>query len=147
MNLIERNGRSFYEGNAKINKFLHLAQNFWLAKTGELLFYDSLYAYDNGAVVLEILDNYAILQKDTTGFPNLKSEIKNFFDRVFYMFAEADVDELIALSHEDDEWVEKSRHYKKHDQIMNSIARADEYKKQYSDALTILYRMDINESA
>lgn len=36
-NLVERNGRKFYEGNAKLNKFMHLAQNLYVAKTDKLL--------------------------------------------------------------------------------------------------------------
>ena len=47
-NLINRNGRFFYEGNARLNKYLHLAQNIYIAKTGNALFEDCLYAYDNG---------------------------------------------------------------------------------------------------
>ena len=48
--LVRRNGRDFYEGNARLNKYLHIAQNLYIAKEGEKLFSDDLYAYDNGAV-------------------------------------------------------------------------------------------------
>ena len=33
--LVERENRKFYEGNARLNKYLHLAQNIYIAKTGE----------------------------------------------------------------------------------------------------------------
>ena len=37
-NLVEANGRTFYEGRARLNKYLHLAQNISYAKTSKLLF-------------------------------------------------------------------------------------------------------------
>ena len=145
LNLIERNGRSFYEGNAKINKFLHLAQNIYIAKTGELLFSDDLYAYDNGAVALDIVDKYAIIQRKEISKPNFGEVVNDFLDRIFYMLKDADVDELIELSHQDEEWVEKSGHYHKQSQKMDSASRIEDYKQQYEDALMIMYRMDMSE--
>ena len=35
-NLIVRNGSTFYEGNARLNKYMHLAQNIYIAMTGNL---------------------------------------------------------------------------------------------------------------
>jgi uncharacterized phage-associated protein len=145
LNLIERNGRIFYEGNAKMNKFLHLAQNTYIAKTGEPLFSDDLYAYDNGAVALNVVNDYAIMQRKEISKPDFGDDINEFLERLFIMLKGADIDELIDLSHEDEEWMEKSRNYKKADQKMDSISRAEEYKKQYADALMIMYRMDSNK--
>ena len=31
--LVDRNDRTFYEGNARLNKYMHLAQNIYIAKT------------------------------------------------------------------------------------------------------------------
>jgi len=63
--LITRNGATFYEGNARLNKYLHLAQNIYLAMTGELLIDTSFYAYSNGAVVPAIQRDYRILSAST----------------------------------------------------------------------------------
>ena len=60
-NLEIRNNRRFWDGNAKLNKFLHLAQNIYIAKTGQPLFDDVLYAYDNGAVVPDVQEHYSQL--------------------------------------------------------------------------------------
>ena len=49
--LIELNGHESYVGNIRINKYLHIAQNTYIAKYGKLLFEDSIYAFDNGGVV------------------------------------------------------------------------------------------------
>ena len=65
--LTSKNGRNFYEGNARLNKYLHLAQNIYIAKTGEQLLDSIFYAYDNGAVIPEVQENYVVLlnQKNT----------------------------------------------------------------------------------
>jgi len=143
LNLIKRNDRTFYEGNAKMNKFLHMAQNIYIAKTGTLLFSDHLYAYDNGAVLLDVVDNYPRIQRNHILPQGFCSEVEDFLDRIFYLFKDADIDELIELSHEDDEWAEKSKHYHKNDQKMDSLTRKLEYAEQYSDVLMVMYRMDM----
>jgi uncharacterized phage-associated protein len=145
LELIERDGRSFYEGNAKLNKFLHMAQNMYIAMTGEPLFGDAMFAFDNGAVVDGIWDNYVRLRAMRCPAPGFADDLREFLDRVYRMFKPADVDELIALSHEDDEWAEKNARRRKRDQLMDSMSRADEYKGQYANALTALYRMDMRD--
>ena len=147
LNLIKRNNRSFYEGNAKINKFLHMAQNIYIAKKGVLLFDDPLYAYDNGAVVDDVLNMYAILYRKEIVAPKLDDDVNDFLDRVFYLLKDAEIDELIQMSHEDNEWMEKNRNCKKIEQKMNSLSRVEEYRKQYADALWLMDRMDISEYA
>ncbi|MCL2753216.1 MAG: Panacea domain-containing protein [Defluviitaleaceae bacterium] len=139
-NLIERNGAKFYEGNGKLNKFLHLSQNMYIARFGTPLFVDDLFAYTNGAVALDVMHNYATLQKSEAIEPNLEDAVSEFLNRMFHMLKNASVDDLIELSHEDEEWAEK--HGKK-SQKMDSVTRVDEYKKRYKDALIILYRMDV----
>jgi uncharacterized phage-associated protein len=147
MELIERNNHKFYEGNAKLNKFLHLAQNMYIAKTGTPLFADTMYAFVNGAVVEGIWDNYAMLCNKRLTMPDFGYEICEFLDRLYKMLKLAEVDELIALSHEDEEWVEKSANRRKCDQVMDSASKADKYKLQYADALMVMYRMDMKNDA
>ena len=140
--LVHRNGRDFYEGNARLNKYLHLSQNLFLAKTGNPLFMEDLYAYDNGAVVPEVQERYSLLLSRKAK-PDLPDEICDFLDRVYAAFENATLDELIELSHEDTEWAEKSRFYYKPDQRMNSRAHYLEYKEQYGDFLRVLDGMSI----
>lgn len=144
-NLVERNNRKFWDGNAKLNKFLHLAQNIYIAKTGNVLFLDAFYAYDNGAVIPLIQENYSAILKHCSKCDDkvFTQEQKNFLTKFFKAFENADMDELIALSHEDEAWKEKASFYKKEDQKMNSIAKSEEYKKQYADILEVLDRMAV----
>ena len=138
--LIQKNGRSFYEGNARLNKYLHIAQNLFIAKTGRQLFEDSLYAYDNGAVVTSVQENYSILFNRNVK-PDISLEISDFLDRVFLLLQNATLDELIELSHEDVEWQNKHGFYDKQNQKMDSMLHVAEYKEQYADVLRIMEKM------
>lgn len=139
-NLVSKNNRMFYEGNARLNKYLHMAQNIYIAKTGTTLFSDALYAYDNGAVLPTVQENFSLLY-DRHNCPDFTDDTKDFLDKIFIIFQDATLDDLIELSHEDDEWLAKSKYYKKQDQRMDSMARVDEYREQYEDILTVMDRM------
>ena len=139
-NLVEKNGRKFYEGNARLNKYLHMAQNLYIAKTGEKLFDDDLYAYDNGAVVVDVQENFSVLQGRGV-VPKFADNICDFLDRVYIIFENATLDEMIELSHEDSEWEAKHNFFSKKDQKMDSLAHVKEYKKQYHDVLNVMERI------
>lgn len=135
--LVEKNGRKFYSGNARLNKYLHLAQNIYIAKTGMKLFEDSLFAYDNGAVVPFVQENFSILLKKKQ-CPGLPEDIENFLKKLYLILQNASLDELIELSHEDREWEEKCNGYYRQEQEMDSLKYAAEYAEQYGDILHIM---------
>jgi hypothetical protein len=141
--LVSRNGRSFYDGNARLNKYLHLAQNIYIAKTGSPLMEGDFYAYDNGAVSPCVQEKYAILYRDcdleNIDIPN---DEKIFLDKFYKAFQSADLEELIQLSHEDIEWKRKHPYYSKDCQKMDSMKYANKYKEQYKDIVEILDRME-----
>lgn len=136
------NDRTFYEGNARLNKYLHMAQNLYIAKTGEKLFEDDLYAYDNGAVALKVQENYAILLSKNE-IPNLPKDITYFLDKIYKLLENASLDELIELSHEDSEWEAKHHFYYIADQRMNSLQHSEEYQEQYRDVLRVMENLPI----
>ena len=140
--LITKNGRSFYEGNARLNKYLHIAQNLYIAKTGEPLFADDLYAYDNGAVAPNVQENYAILYA-RQNCPPLPEDVSLFLDKVYCLLQNADIEELIEISHEDSAWEEKHGYYSKTKQRMDSLAYAEEYKEQYRDVLRVMEGLNV----
>lgn len=139
--LIRREGRTFYEGNARLNKFLHLAQNLYIAKTGCQLLDADFYAYDNGAVVPEVQEKYSVLLANPSTGSCIESDTKAFLDQFYNAFKNAPLEDLIELSHEDNEWICKHGYYDKEDQKMDSMSRAEEYKQQYADVLKIMERM------
>lgn len=143
-NLITMNGRRFYEGNARLNKYLHLAQNIYIAKTGKPLMDSVFFAYDNGAVVPEIQESYsALLNLKNKSDITIPNDEKEFLDKIFLVFKNATLDELIDMSHEDSEWLNKHNYYDKEHQKMDTLARAEEYKEQYADIVKVMDRMVI----
>lgn len=142
-NLVERENRKFYEGNARLNKYLHLAQNIYIAKTGEPLLNTVFYAYDNGAVAPDVLDKYGVLLERNWKVPELPADAEDFLKRIYRAFSGAELDELIELSHEDSEWEAKHRYYQKNDQRMDSMKHKEEYKEQYADMVKVLERMEV----
>lgn len=78
------NGRGVDEGNARLNSYLHISQNLYIARTGRKLFEEDLYASDNGAVIPSIQQNYALLQGKSEGF-ELDEEKAAFLDRIFHV--------------------------------------------------------------
>lgn len=141
--LVERSGRKFYEGNARLNKYLHIAQNLHIAQHGCKLFEDDLYAYDNGVVIPCVQENYLAIKSCYDGKPIPPDECV-FLDKVYRALHNASLEELIEISHEDTEWERKSRFYRKEDQRMDSLSNTDEYREQYKDMLIVLDRMDEN---
>jgi uncharacterized phage-associated protein len=140
--LVERNGSTFYAGNARLNKYLHLAQNIYIAKTGEPLTDADFYAYNNGAVVAEVQENYAAMIKRRGGLnPDIPDKERDFLDRFWEAFRNAELSELIELSHEDAEWKEKNKQVGKQNQKMDLTKRVEEYREQYQSIVTILDRL------
>lgn len=139
--VLTKNGREFYEGNARLNKYLHMAQNIFIAKYGKPLMDSVFYAYDNGAVDPNVQEKYSILlnMRDNPVF--IGKDEKEYLDNIYKAFKNASLDELIELSHEDPEWIDKHGYYRKEDQIMDSMARQKEYAEQYADMIKVLERM------
>ena len=118
--LQDTNGRFFYVGRARLNKYLHLAQNIYYAKTSELLFSEPLYAYDNGGVVEDVRQNYdVLLKKKDSKVVELDDDIKLFLMKLFVVLKNADINKLIELSHEDPEWLSKHNFYNKSKNCLN----------------------------
>ena len=143
-NRIEMNGRRFYEGNARLNKYLHLAQNLYYAKTGTLLFSDNLYAYDNGGVVKNVQENYFQLLKQKNQWNvSIPDDIKVFLGKLFGLLQNAEIDDLIQISHEDPAWKERHTYTRLNDQIMDTRSMLDDYRERYEDALELMERMPV----
>ena len=139
--LVTQNGRTFYKGNARLNKYMHLAQNIFIAKTGKPLMDSVFYAYDNGAVDPNVQEKYSILLNRAGEVPDIPEEEAIFLKKIYKAFYNANLDELIELSHEDSEWIDKHVYYDKAGQKMDSVSRKDEYAEQYADIIKVLERM------
>ena len=136
--LIGMNSRQFIKGSARLNKFLQLAQNLYIAKYGQLLFPENIYAYDNGGLVNEIQSGYRKLtNKAPDGFA-IDKETEDFLKRVFWLLKNASIEELIEISHQDPAWKEKARYYSLDEQKMSPLKYEEDYRERYRDALVLL---------
>ena len=103
----------------------------------------SFYAYDNGAVIPKIQENYGALLNSAPYKVFFDDEITDYLDRFYKAFEHSDIDELIELSHEDSEWEDKHIYYSKKKQKMDNSKRLDEYREQYADIIRVMERMNI----
>lgn len=140
--VVVKNGRKFYKGNARLNKYLHMAQNIYIAKYGEPLMDSVFYAYDNGAVDPNVQENYSVLLHKNKSQVSIEDPERKYLDSIYKAFQNASLEELIELSHEDPEWIDKHGYYRKEDQAMDSMSRREEYAEQYADMIKVLERME-----
>lgn len=141
-NTIVWGGYVYCEGRARLNVYLHLAQNVFIAKTGAKLFSDDIYACQNGATVSDIQENYSTLWGRRL-VPNLTPEIADFLDKLYLILQNAPLGELIQIACEDAEWLSKQQESSKNRRLMNPLAHIDEYRTQYADILDVMERMSV----
>lgn len=135
-NVVVKNGRKFYEGNARLNKYLFLSQVVYLAKYEKKLISDNFVAYDNGPVIKEIINEYPIIssRREIVSIPE---DIKLFLDKIYESLINASYDELIEITHEDPEWILLSKDTF-NAPIMNLEKNIDEYKQRYKGLISAL---------
>ena len=142
--MYSHNGRSFYKGNARLNKMLHLAQNIYIGKTGQLLFDVPFYAYDNGGVARDIQENYTMLL--ATALKNevfIDEDIKDYLRKIFIIFKDTPINELVVIDHEDPAWLEKHSYYEISDLVMDSLKYVEDYRHRYADINECIEKMRV----
>lgn len=65
-----------------------------------------MHALENGAVVLDVWENYAVLAGETEP-PVQPEELSEFLNKVYTVLEGAALEELLKLSQEDNEWSSK----------------------------------------
>lgn len=133
--VVELNGRKFYEGNARLNKYLFLSQVVYLAKYEKLLFEDDFKAYVNGPVVEEIMSSYPRLRANNNDL--ITDNIKAFLDKIYISLENATYEELIEITHEDPEWI-NLKNDTWNAPTMNIKKYTEEYKKRYKGLIEAL---------
>lgn len=135
-NIVIKNNRKFYEGNARLNKYLFLSQVVFLAKYEVKLISDSFIAYENGPVVKDIMNEYTIITSKNE-IVDIPEDIKLFLDKIYYSLENASYEELIDITHEDPEWIELSNNTF-NGPVMNLEKNIEEYKKRYKGLIAAL---------
>lgn len=136
-NLITLNGRECYEGNVRLNKYLHIMQMVYFAMTDKKLFDDLMYAFDNGVVVGTVMNNYKYLCSTKNEYEIMDTSIKEFTLKMFDILKYAPLEELINISHQDEEWIKKHNFYKKKDQLIDVDSQKENYKAMCADFIEI----------
>lgn len=135
--IVEINGIKSYEGNVRINKYLFLSQVVYLAKYGKRLFSDDLVAYANGPVVIDIINNYVELYTYKDQMSTIDDKTKKFLDKIYFSLENATCEELVDISHDDQEWQNlKTNTYSK--EPMNLEAHIEYYKETYKGLIEAL---------
>lgn len=135
-NVVVKNNRKFYEGNARLNKYLFLSQVVYLARYERKLISDNFVAYDNGPVIKDIITEYPIIssRRETVTIPD---DVKVFLDKIYESLKNASYEELIEITHEDPEWIKLSKDTF-NAPIMNLEKNIEEYKQRYKGLIAAL---------
>ena len=136
--LIKLNCRDCYEGNVRLNKYLHIMQMVYFAMTDKKLFNDDMYAYDNGVIVDSVMSNYRYLVSNKKTYNINDSSIKEYIKKMFSILKYAPLEELINISHQDEEWLKKHNYYKKQDQLIDVDSQKENYKLMCADFIEML---------
>jgi uncharacterized phage-associated protein len=136
-NLINLNGHNCLEGKVRLNKYLHIMQMTYMAMFDKKLFDDKMFAYDNGAVVKEILNDYPTIRKERNNYKvNEKERVIPFIKKMYIVLKPAPLQDLIEISHLDKEWQINNRKGQKN-QEMNVDSQLVNYKKICADFIKI----------
>lgn len=135
-NVVIKNSRKFYEGNARLNKYLFLSQVVYLARYEKRLIIEDFVAYDNGPVIKKIVTEFPIISSRREQV-NIADNIKIFLDKIYLSLENASYDELIDITHEDPEWIKLSNDTF-NAPTMNLEQNIEEYKHRYKGLISAL---------
>lgn len=136
--LITLQGRDCYEGNVRLNKYLHIMQMVYIAMTDNKLFNEDMYAFDNGVVVSSVMNNYAYLKSTKDCYKISDINIKKYIKKMFDILKYAPLEDLIEISHQDEEWKKKHNFYQKKDQLIDVDSQKENYKIMCADFIDML---------
>lgn len=136
--LIHLHGRDCYEGNVRLNKYLHIMQMVYFAMTDNKLFNEDMYASPNGVVVNTVINNYAYLKSNRDSYTISDENVKSYIEKMFNILKYAPLQDLIEISHQDEEWKKKHSFYKKNDQLIDVDSQKENYKIMCADFIDML---------
>lgn len=137
-NLINREGRSCYEENVRLNKYLHIMQMVYIAMNDKKLFDEDMYAFDNGVVINSVMNNYVYLKSMKSSYKIEDEDIKLFIEKMFNILKYAPLEDLIEISHQDEEWKKKHNFYSKKDQLIDVDSQKQNYKDMCADFIEMI---------
>lgn len=135
-----QDGRCFYIGCERLNHYMHMAQNIYIAKYGEPLTDSVFYTYDSGAVDSVVYEKYPELLEYGEDTLQIDDDVKKYLNNIYRALYSASLEELTILCQEDPEWIDKYYQRDKNKQ-MDPMAHAAAYKTMYANMIRVLERM------
>ncbi len=136
--LLTLHGRNFYEGNVRLNEYLHIMQMVYFAMTGNKLFNEDMYAFDNDVVVNTVMNDYSYLKSNKETYNITDERVKLYIEKMFNILKYAPLKDLIEISHQDEEWKKKHNFYQKKEQLMDVDSQKENYKIMCADFIEML---------
>ena len=136
--LLTLHGRNCYEGNVRLNKYLHIMQMVYFAMTDNKLFNEDMYAFDNGVVVNMVMNDYSYLKSNKETYNITDKSVKLYIEKMFNILKYAPLKDLIEISHQDEEWKKKHNFYQKKEQLMDVDSQKENYKIMCADFIEML---------
>ncbi len=134
LSLDTNNIKNCYQGNIRLNGYLHIIQMVYIAMNNKKLFNDDMYAYDNGVIVDSVMNNYKYLCNNKNSYNIQDEKIKEYLSKMFDILKYAPLEELIQISHQDEEWQNKHLYYQK----MDVDSQIENYKDMCADFIELL---------
>lgn len=113
-------------------------QMVYYAMTDNKLFNEDMYAFDNGVVVGSVMNNYSSLKQNKKSFNINDEDIKKYIEKMFNILKYAPLDDLIEISHQDEEWKKKNNFYQKKNQLIDVDSQKENYKMMCADFIDML---------
>lgn len=126
--IVNIKGIDCYEGNVRLNKYLHIMQMVYIGLYSSKLFEDNMYAYKNGVVIGSVMNRYRYLWKHKDEYNFNNEEVKVYVWKMFNILKNISLDELINISEKDREWLRKHNASSRLEQLMNIDNEYDYYK-------------------
>ena len=136
--LLTLHGRNCYEGNVRLNKYLHIMQMVYFAMTDNKLFNEDMYAFDNGVVVNMVMNDYSYLKSNKETYNITDKSVKLYIEKMFNILKYAPLKDLIEISHQDEEWKKKHKFYQKKEQLKDFDSQKENYKIMCADFIEML---------
>ena len=102
------------------------------------LFDEDMYAFDNGVVVNSVMNNYVYLKSMKSSYKIDDEDIKLFIEKMFNILKYAPLEDLIEISHQDEEWKKKHNFYSKKDQLIDVDSQKQNYKDMCADFIEMI---------
>ncbi len=125
--------RNSRDGNMRLQKILYFSQLIHLARTGEVLFEDPIFAFQNGSVIEDVRlaykENFVLLIEESLSFnPQFTSEQEKTIQTTETLFCDLRAKELSDLNHLHHSWknaFEKSCMYGSPQKSLSTISVDD----------------------